>query len=825
MKSKLSINAKTKLAEALHNGTFKRSLWDESNSKLAQLTRKPASAQHERTAEEAEADDEEANLSARAKAAKFTKSLAAIMVRKVPSSSPTQQGSNTQRGVANRTNQNEDSSGGEEDVATELRIKSVKDSSEDMGEVEKAVRRLAMERKLIQKYRNSVANSGGGGGSGSYDGTLFPSQSGLDVEGKLRRYAHTLKNSDNISEEEEISFPSFDGEPITAPDMSMALEPLELIPSYLLEKGLSRDELTASPSSLASVSVLTAPDTGDTDRAVQGQPSRRALSSAHRTHSAIARVLPVYATQPSTDSPERGEKKVSVNAFKQRLHPTASPGVSRVKKQLLLSRPAGVVSLAPNEAQPAHGGALYEFTLDFPSPPLSRLARQALVEAEDTSFEAVVPEVSPVAVRQHNIYLPVDVSQKKKPMPLRSPRPSATRPEFLEAPARLVTLSIGEEEQVQEGTGAGARAGTGRWGYDTEVETIPCTLRKPPPPATRLKTTFSPYPIAMLGGDYHDVLFDPRSMSLLVLAVKDGSVVSMVDVELASISASASPKFPDMIVLSSPQQRTNDGYIGIVSAKHWADIKGQASRAKLKQQQQQQQQQQHASGSDETARQALERRRRMLRDGSPPPAATAVAEKEKHDLAGTLNIFNMTSPAAPRDPEDARGRGGKAKVTFAPSPPEPPSLRIPAYSSSRTCDLLSVDSRDVMQIYIKVKLQPFFRSVHSCSSLGEALSLPHQNKYRIVFLNCLDIFHDESPYDSMLRLGGGPKKDAARGLLTVDRAATARLICVYGIPNHADNGEEMLAFVESMLSVGVTDFLDELLTVEQVLNVVARVDA
>jgi len=77
----------------------------------------------------------------------------------------------------------------------------------------------------------------------------------------------------------------------------------------------------------------------------------------------------------------------------------------------------------------------------------------------------------------------------------------------------------------------------------------------------------------------------------------------------------------------------------------------------------------------------------------------------------------------------------------------------------------------------------------------------------------------------MLRLGGGPKKDAARGLLTVDRAATARLICVYGIPNHADNGEEMLAFVESMLSVGVTDFLDELLTVEQVLDVVARVDA
>lgn len=207
---------------------------------------------------------------------------------------------------------------------------------------------------------------------------------------------------------------------------------------------------------------------------------------------------------------------------------------------------------------------------------------------------------------------------------------------------------------------------------------------------------------------------------------------------------------------------------------------------------------------------------------------------------------------------------------------------------------LLIDAREAMQIYLRVKLQPFFAAVDVCGSLQEATAMKHLHRYHCVFVHCRGIFADPEPYRAVQALcaarprprvgertgrgrsassspdraaGGKDRERERRERLDGDkereeqrervlqqeralggqikpRESLSRRVCVYGVPDFTTphshtgpsatdpaaglpesgvTGEEMLAFVSSLLSAGVTDVLDELFTYEQIRRVVEKI--
>ena len=612
------------------------------------------------------------------------------------------------------------------------------------------------------------------------------------------------------------------------------------------------------------------------------QPRQRPLAnSSPRPRATIASVIPIYSQQQQQQ--HAPNPVVSANAFSRRLNPTSSSEVIRGKK--LRERFAAGAPEKPHQLNHQHHhqssesqiprGA-YEFSLDFPAPPVSRLA--AARHAHELLYGDKCDDSSSSLLG----YKPAATSPS-------GPRPSATcaRPESFSR-KRIVTLSLdgGEGETPTEETAPG------RWVFEKTNVISPHITAAPstPPPRARhavrqlpIVGERYPYPVATLGGQFEELVFDPQSMSLILLNIKDGSVTGLLDVEFDSVIAVTASKFADMVTLKSPQSPRGDGYVGTIPAKVWSGIVDKARKAKIHHEhfparwgdrpffQREQvllgeKQKQVPGGVSGGTQSPWSRRKQILQDSSfsHSKAGGRGVRSAGPDLSNAMTIFNMTSlPLA----GSVSGRGSPGSLKGKPFPPEslgweeaagnasprapspaglkPPtagtkplnSIYVPAYSSSRAARLLLIESREAMQIYFRVKLQPFFRAVDCVESLADALdllaSLP-KNHYILIFLNCIDMLHDDTPYESMKRLGGvggslvttlpGGGGIPGGAITFSGKSVTNSLrTCVYGVPNYAETGEEMLNFIETLSSCGVSDILDEPFTYEQIQQVVSKI--
>jgi hypothetical protein len=363
--------------------------------------------------------------------------------------------------------------------------------------------------------------------------------------------------------------------------------------------------------------------------------------------------------------------------------------------------------------------------------------------------------------------------------------------------------------------------------------------------------------MATIGDHFDEVVFDPYSMILMVVSVKDGIVTSMVDVELQSVVATES-KFAEMVTLKSSQSARGDGYVGTISAALWADIQEKARKLRI------------VNETLKTGKAAKDRgnaaaevltlspwarRRKILNDSS--FSVSQVRGDAALDLSDTMTIFNMTSLPGPA--EDDQGHDINSDMNSSLKPPQTasnisaplpvglkppttaakpiPSVFVPAYATSLALRALLIESREAMQIYFRVKLQPFFRSVECVATIAEALemlALVPKNHFSVAFLHCIDLLNDDTPFESLKRLGLGEVETNDTTAPTITTATLlsrsikvaknpAKLLAVYGIPNYAETGEEMLAFIDTLCACGVTDLLDEPFTYDQVQQLISKV--
>lgn len=368
----------------------------------------------------------------------------------------------------------------------------------------------------------------------------------------------------------------------------------------------------------------------------------------------------------------------------------------------------------------------------------------------------------------------------------------------------------------------------------------PTTLRKALGPAAKSKKTFTRYPVHTAGAEFDDLLFDPETSTLMSLCTRHGDVVRLVDVELGSVTATpcVAPDGSQMVTLRSTQAGQQDGYLGTIQARHWADIQRRVRQARLYAEHFDSGADKDGGGRDKERERERDRvswgRRRLILEEGPSEAAA-----EAPEFPG---LFLTSVPHAPSSP----GRSPTRPPVPSPVPSPGTATAIGTahtLSSSSSLRLLLVESRAPLQVYFRVKLQPHCAFVDVADTLQAVLSLPHLSRYHAVFLHCLDLLADPSPQASLQMLAAARLgKEGAREQREQQRErvlqheqrsllaapgpvrpieAPSRRLCVYGVPEHG-SGEEMLFFLQALVEIGVTDILDEPFTYEQIEAVVAK---
>ena len=531
---------------------------------------------------------------------------------------------------------------------------------------------------------------------------------------------------------------------------------------------------------------------------------------------------------------------LSQHAFSHRLNPTQSAAVAKMKKMLEAHRQTRgeVEDLFLFEEGGAEGGEdrqedggggcteqhvrrvalAYEFTSNFPAPALSRLQQQHQQQQQHQS---------PAAATGAAAVPPTFIAS-----PPAQPHPSLSTGRHLRM--RTLSLDTGPDSRAHLHPSPPSPAHV----QPLDRSRAPITLRKAFGPAAKSKRTFTRYPVHTAGQEFDDLLFDSQASTLMSLCTRHGKIISLVDVELSSVTATpcVAPDGGHMVTLRSAQAGQQDGYLGTIQAQHWNDIQRRVRQARL-----------HASpgevdkdgdGDNERERASLaqswDQRRLILHEGPSEGAA------ETLDLSPVVTTF-LTSPArSPTRPAPPATATPKAHQPM-PSPP------IPSLASSATLRLLLIESRAPLQVYFKVKLQPHCAAVDVAETLQAALALPYLSRYQAVFLHCLDLLADPSPQASLQMLAAARReKEGAReqrerqrerqrdqvlrqeqhSLLAIPGPLRPveeppRRLCVYGVPEHG-SGEEILSFLQALVEIGVTDILDEPFTYEQIQAVVSK---